>query len=475
MPLTDWFESHVEEFLVLSPTSTSPQPVHVLNGFFHHSLTGRRAPKTAVDLVAMRQGGEWSVGNAQLRQKSPLQLPSDDVKLERGRRAVGALVAADRAVFPTFASFQIAHLGLVTSDSTHHHIGELASRLALADPSGPSALAKVLERLAQPQPNPHWALEAVLSDPDVLDGVAVVKPDDENWWHKAPECAVFGRELSALLARALRLCDVAIDSLLALEVLAVTATWAGLLTYAQVPSLQLGDGLTPLLCQASEPGALPSVRQASAAVIDQIDGRFQRWITSLLEHELSSLFGDAVPTGQDAIDYVIESRPKKKLSGGRYLTEAEVDEIYKAWADDHPATAALAYTLQDSLTSAMGNKARDWFTAVGRHCGFVGPRRGQVPRLRAEVSLVPSLLLSGIDESDPPSLPFDEWAERIAGRIGVVVGPGPVSHTMSPRASEDDLLQNRVDMAMLMTSLGLARRYSDGVTEVLNPFDLWSR
>src|SRR5262249_35889174 len=156
---------------------------------------------------------------------------------------------------------------------------------------------------------------------------------------------------------------------------------------------------------------------------DQLDGRFQRWITELLHLELASLFGDSVPTGPAATKYVIESRPKKKLSGGRYLTEAEVDEIYKAWADDHSPTEALAFTLQDSLTSAMGNKARDWFTAVGRHCGFVGPRRGQVPRLRAEVSLVPSLLLAGMDEHDPPALPFDEWAHRLTERIGVVIGP----------------------------------------------------
>src|SRR5262249_51142137 len=161
---------------------------------------------TAVDFVAAKQGGEWAVSNALLREKSPLQVPADDVKLERARRAVGALIAADRAVFPGFASFQIAHLGLVTSDSTHHHIGELASRLALADPAGREALSRLVSRLAKPEPNPHWAIEAVLSDRDAIEGVTVA-PTEAPPWADTPQCSAFGRELSALLSRALKLCD----------------------------------------------------------------------------------------------------------------------------------------------------------------------------------------------------------------------------------------------------------------------------
>ncbi len=70
LDLNDWFEGEIQAFITITPTSTSPQPVHVLNGFFHHSLTGRRAPRTAIDFVATK-AGEWAVGNAKLRQKSP--------------------------------------------------------------------------------------------------------------------------------------------------------------------------------------------------------------------------------------------------------------------------------------------------------------------------------------------------------------------------------------------------------------------
>jgi hypothetical protein len=470
--LNQWFEERVERFLILTPTSTSPQPVHVLNGFFHHSLVGRRAPRTAVDFVAAKSGGEWAIGNAQLRQKSSLRFPTDDLKLEKARRAVGALIAADRAVFSSFASFQLAHLGLITSDQTHHHLGELASRLALSADDGVSALRMVVKRLGQPQPNPHWAVEKVLSEPGILDGLDVQEPSPSQWWGGDPRCANLADDLSQLLVKALRLCEQAHDALLALQILAVTATWAGLIVYAQVPNLCLRRSLVPLLCEAGEPGSLHSLRLASAAVIDGLDGNFQEWLSAMLAIEVDELFGGVVPEGQDAINYIHESNVKK-LAGGAKLQPGQIEEIYRAWRHDHPPRLALAYTLQDSLTAAMGNKARDWFAAVGRHCGFVGPRRGHPARLRVEVSLAPTLLLAGMEPTDGPTVPFSEWLARVADRFGVIVGPHALSRGMVPRASEEHLERNQAELSSLFTSLGLARRYSDGVTELLNPFHLW--
>jgi hypothetical protein len=470
--LNDWFEEDIERFIILTPTSTSPQPVHVLNGFFHNSLTGRRAPKAAVDFVATKAGGEWAIGTSQLRQKSPLELPSDDFKLEKARRAVGALIGADRAVFASFASFQLAFLGLITSDRTHHHLGELAARLALRSPDGVEALKTVLQRLGQPQPNPHWAVEAVLSEPDVLADVDVQLPSEADWWATDERCRHLADELSAVLVRALQLAAGSVDSLLALEVLAVTATWVGLIVYAQVPSLCLANELEPLLCEVGEPGSLSSIRLASAATIDRLDAAFQQWMSQRILLELKRRFGNSVPDEAEAIEYVREAKVKK-LAGGSTLTASQIEEIYRAWRQDHDAADALAFTLQEALTAAMGNKARDWFAAVGRHCGFVGPRRGHPARLRVEVTLAPTLLLAGFADGDGEAITYDEWASRLAARFGVVLGPCPQSRAMVPRASEEELERNRSEMCSLFTSLGLARRYSDGVTELLNPFSLW--
>src|SRR5207245_616114 len=137
-----------------------------LNGFFHNSLTGRRSARTAIDAVATR-GGRWAKSPEELRTKSVV-FPRSDQELAKVRRALAGLIAADRAVFVTNASFQIAHLGLVTSDSTHFRLGALAAKLALGPGGAEAELRGVLERLQKAQPNPHWALEATLAEPSSL-------------------------------------------------------------------------------------------------------------------------------------------------------------------------------------------------------------------------------------------------------------------------------------------------------------------
>ena len=472
LDLSSWFEHRVGRYLVLVPTSVSPQPVHVLNGFFHASLSGRRSSKTAVDFVATRQGGGWAVSNNDLRQKSPLQMPKDDLKLDKARRAVGALIAADRAVFNQFASFQLAYPGLITGDNTHLRLGELAARLVLRRPDGADLLEQLVARLQEPQPNPHWAVEKVLSDPGVLEGIKVEPPEEIDWWVDDASCHDLADALSDLMCRALLLSVNSRDSLVGLEVLAVTATWVGLVVYSQVPSLLTGGGLVPLICEAGEPGSLPSIRAASAGVINSLDAQFQEFLFQRLLTEVHEIFGTDIPDRKAAIKYIGEAK-FKKLSGGAELTAKQIADLYGAWRGDHEADEALARTLQEGLTSAMGNKARDWFAAVGRHCGFVGPRRGHLPRLRVEVSLVPTLVLAGIDDGDGPVVAYSDWAERMADRFGMVFGPHSLSRQMSPRAAENELEANEEDLANLLASLGLARAYSDGVTEILNPLRIW--
>jgi hypothetical protein len=123
----------------------------------------------------------------------------------------------------------------------------------------------------------------------------------------------------------------------------------------------------------------------------------------------------------------------------------------------------------------MGNKPQRWFDAVGRHCGFVGPRRGQPPRFRAEVSLLPTLVLAGLSDDDPPAVPMAVWLDRLVERFGLVFGPHPLARSMPDRAPEDDLERNRDLLSALMSAVGLARRYNDGVTEVLNITHTWRR
>ncbi|WP_262281698.1 hypothetical protein [Micromonospora sp. MA102] len=476
MDLDDWFKREVVSFLVLTPTSNSPQPVHVLNGLFHALLSGKRSARAAIDFVAPKKGGAWAVGTTALRERSTLKLPRDDARLEKARRSVSALIAADGAVYGDgFASFQLANLGLVTSDKTHHHLGDLAAQVLTASPEGCRAVGELVARLRMPQPNPHWSVEAAFVDLANVNRWEVEPPQRGSWWGMDSRCEGLARELNALMVRATRLCASGVDTLIGLQTLAAAATWVGLIVYAQVPQLCSGKPLATLLPEAGAPGALATVRAASVSVLDTLDGNFQEWLCSLLRDEVRSRVGSQDIEPLDVFRVLADVKAKTKMSGGTSRSPQDLAAMYRVWAIDHEPLDALARTLQESVQDSMGNKARDWFAAVGRHCGFVGPRRGKPARLRVEVALVPALILAGLSEDDGETVPFSTWLARMAARYGVVFGPNHLTRSMSPRPSDEELRQNQLDLAGLFSSLGLARLYNDSVTEILNPFYVWAR
>lgn len=423
--------------------------------------------------VVATKDGRWDRTAAQLREKTPINFPRDDHDLSRLRRAVAGLVASDRAVFRTNHSFQLAHLGLVSSDTTHFKLGQLGAQLLLHADNGESMLTESVKRLSVPQPNAQWAIQAVLAEPAATSEWRVELNPASGTWLSDPATREFGSHLSAFLGRVTQLLAGNCDVLLALQTLACSATWCGLLAFAQVSSLKARGVLQPLLCEAGPPGSLPTLRAASAASLNDVNTSFDEFLRTKLLEELASLFAGGVPTRDEAHEYLRSCKPYA-LSGGSRRTHELLPEIFDVWhTDGRSATEAMANALQDGLTASMGDKPRKWFSAVGRHCGFVGPRRGHPARFRVEVALVPSLVLAGLSTEDGESVPFTTWLERLGDRFGVFFGPGDVCRSMMPRASEDELEANAGELGLLLASLGLARRYSDGVTEVLNPLVMW--
>lgn len=473
LKLKDWFNSSIEDYLSIAPTSISPQPVHVLNGFFHSSLSGRRSWRTATDLVATKNG-TWAKTNEYVRDRGGLSLPSSDSDLSRVRRAAAGLVSTDRAVYLSSASFQIAHLGLVSSDTTHFRLGTLASRLALESGKATDQLIRLVDRLETPQPNPHWAIQSVLADPDSTKDWEVEQPPTIDWWGTDNASAQLAEDLGGVLRRALRLAGSDADSLLGLQTLGIAATWCGLVAFCQVPSLLTTGDKICLLTEAGTPGALPTVRESSAPAFDRVQNAFYGWMAARLTAELESRFDGEVPTTGDVHNFLRSCEPYS-LSGGIKTSQQRIPDIYDSWVQDYEPFTAMGFALQDALQQSMGDKPRKWFSAVGRHCGFVGPRRGHPARFRVEVALVPALVLAGMSDDDGASIGFSDWLERLSTRFGLHFGADDSSRTMVPRASEEELDGNLANLAKLLSSLGLARRYSDGVTEVLNPMELWQK
>lgn len=473
--LKQWFIGSVESFLCLQPTSISAQPAHVLNGFFNSLLSGTRRPGHVASLVAPKSGLWAEPADAVRKKLRHVSLPASDRDLDRVRHAFAGLLAADRAVFRTDHSFQIAHLGLVSSDRTHMRIGELGARLVMRSPTSRKALEDLVARLRTEQANPHWYLQELLSEPELTAGWQVEEPQAITWWAGDPSARQYADELSAFLGRVISVAATAEDVLLPLQVLAVAVSWVGLLVYAQVPNLLLGRGLAQLLVEAGPPGANEVVRDVSAEHVRSIHGAFDAWTAMVLEESLGSEFGLTELTDAQALAVLKSGWKPYSMSGGRGSADVQgkVPGVFKAWnaSEGTSARTALAHTLTDALRAGMGDKPKKWFEAVGRHCGFVGPRRGSMARLRCEVALLPALVIAGLSDADPDSVDLREVHRRLNQRFGLTLGPG-----MAVRGvSEVDLDANFESLKDGLLALGLAHRYSDGVTEVLNPLTRWSK
>src|SRR4051794_31163685 len=115
--LKDWFAEVVRGTLGFSPATTTPEPVHVLNGLLNACFAGGGRTKLATALVAKRYGRPppaEDVVPLAAGAAPPVEVPSDPADLEVARDAIRRLLAADKAVFPSTQSFQVAHASMIT-------------------------------------------------------------------------------------------------------------------------------------------------------------------------------------------------------------------------------------------------------------------------------------------------------------------------------------------------------------------------
>ena len=261
-----------------------------------------------------------------------------------------------------------------------------------------------------------------------------------------PECARFAGECSDLLIRVLSLVAYGSDTLLSLRVLATTLTWIGLLVYAQVPTLVTAGGMRGLLVEAGDPGQLVGLRDASASSRRALNGAWEVWLAMKFSQTVARLYENKEPSDSDLTSFLHECKPYS-LSGGSQTTKEQSPGVYASWRGHHSAFEAAGYTLEDMLAASMGNKPQKWFDAVGRHCGFIGPRRGHPARFRSEVSLLPTLVLAGLSDADGPSITMARWLERLIERFGIVFGPHAAARMMPDRAPRGPREKPRIALA----------------------------
>jgi hypothetical protein len=473
--LRDWYSKQIVAGMGFQQVSTSPKPVHVLHGLLDQLYTGQRMTRLIEDLAA-RSNGLWKVSQDEIRARhaKAVLLPQGENDLDELRYGLAAVVASDDAFFHGFPSSQVAHIGMIGKDRTDGGIGRLGASIIGNDAECRALAQTMLDRLRSPQPNPHWPLQRTLIDESASESWSLDDPVELPGLASTHQAAPLFAESARLLRRALSLVTEC-DSLFGLEVLSVAATWVSLLVYTQAPQLILRGSLHPIVVECADPGQLTTVRDASAEQLNQLHAGFQAWVADLMIKSCIQDFGSDRISEHQAIHY-LRSHTAYKLSGGKTPDKFGLDAIFDAYRTDRDRSEveSLGMALKDALLLEMGDKNKDWFNAVGRNCGFVGPRRGRMPRARCEVTFLPVLLLAGLPDEPVESLPMADWLENLYSRFGIVVGPlHSAMAAMDPRPSESDMTANQSELAHLMAGVGLAQQFSDGVTEVLDPRCLW--
>lgn len=470
--LSEWFNENIQDFLCLSPTSTSSQPVHALNGFFHNLLTGRRHPGGAASLAATKAGFFADPPEIVRQKLAGVELPGSDREFRQAREAISALIASDRAVFKSHHSFQMANLGLVSSDGTHHRLGTLAACLVCRSNTTKDHFRNAVDRLKTEQANPHWQVQSVLTEPDLVDSWQVDDCSKPDWWALEASCSSFANELEGVLRRCCALVSEAQDTLLPLQVLARTITWVGLITYAQVPTIHSNRAMNKILVEATNPGELEHVRDASNQSLIDIHSAFNRWLAERVRTTLGEEYKFESFDDRQAKEFLRDGWTHPQKWGGRSqdMIKSNLPSVYEEWRKDPSISVseALSRSLQDALMAAIGEKPKKWFEGVGRNCGFIGPRRGQTPRARVEIPFIPTLILAGLKDDDPEVVPLNTVLARLESRFGIILGPEE-----GVAVPELDLESNLSAFKDSLTALGLAHRFSDGVTEILNPLKNW--
>jgi hypothetical protein len=360
-------------------------------------------------------------------------------------------------------------------------MGGLCASLLLRQTGGTEAIAALAARLCDPQPNPYWAVQSALVG-EVGGGDFSVAQAGTVPWIDDDSTARLADDLGGLLRRAVRLGTVAADSLDALKVLATTAEFACVLTYAQVPSLQLTAAMVPLLVTVSSDAH--TVRDASArGSLPILHSTVDNWVVSKLKATVAEKLGPSVHDRKVVEEFLSDTQPygrgakAKRLERSQKLVEKTPEVLGRIVAngdqnDDLSLPAALV--LLDLLRATMAQSYSHWFEHHARRCGFLAPRAGTtVKRFCVEAPLATTLVLAAT-EDDETHVPYGEWLARLRDRFGILVGADARTRSMTPRASEADLEENRDALSDLLTRIGLARAYSDNTVEVLNPLAIWS-
>lgn len=484
--LRDEYGAKLCKELGFLPTSNSTKPLYIANGLFRES-TGR--------ICELRDVHKWIVSERRAKAIPSKELLEEfsDVFSDSGAEKVEELQEVrfylerifnpDSTVYPSYDNsvMNISSKWLVHSPAqAEAGIGQFLFEILNEPVNGVASPALELLRTALQQ-----------DDDDItrlIKPIIIRKPETERLKQiqLEPTSTSLNQSKKAIrrgfdhLAKNITLLGQAEDSLLVLRRLVCFASFAVFFYLEDINHTEFAAPKIPLLLDAGL--GLGAIESASSGSFLSCKKAVEAYTINFLEKYLSGLNGK----------YILDVNDKKAIENyingiTLYHKKSNVEEIrqiilqhFNGYCEKgEEPIRAIARSLQFALYTYTypNNTPSDFCNVIGKKGGLAGPAGSAAKQVRLLIHrfALENLILSVIEpERFQEGLELRELGEYLRDSYSVIIGTDTdVDYSLlanakiaqdTPENLRSELSQNAQGIANMLMSLGLAKRYADGVT-----------
>ena len=472
------------EHLGFMPTSNSVKPPHIANGLFRE-CTGEVCDTSDIHAWVVSERRRNAVPSEEIIERYQDILWNGSRESADGIKQIRYLMEEifnqDNTVFPdyNFSVYSISSHWLIkkrvsSEENTGRFLFEILSKQI--DGQRSPAIQLLQQALSKDDDDLTSILKPIIAFPSEAEKrvkTEVEYPGDEEIsWDECKQVIRTG--FDRLAANIIKTGEDG-NPLLVLERMVNYAGFALFLYLSSSHYAIYGGQRIPLLLDGGV--ELESIKKASEQCYTSAKKAVEDFFIQTIHLILSSEFAEEdESTCQKWIDDMVFSNQARETS-----IRPAIRSYYDSFCSDgEPPLMALAHALQIAVYTFeyKVNSPSDFCRVLGVRCGLIGPKgnRANVKRFLINSFTLETITLSILSEEDMHGIELKELGERAREAYNLLLGTDADTDyavleeaniaQSTPGDLRGDLSINAQALADTYVSMGLARRYADGVTLV---------
>jgi hypothetical protein len=472
-----------QDYLGFNPTSNSTKPPHVANGLFRACI-GETCDTRDVHEWVISDGRKDAVPSdkivadyACVLEKGEQEKPS---KIKQFRYFLGEIFNQDNTLYPhyDFSVMDISSHWMVKGRlNSEAHIGDFIFEILAKELDGKRSpvISLLQEALSNDSDDLTKLIKPILTAPSDKEKRSIhgiqYPEDSEIHWDNCKERLRngFDRLANNIIATGENK-----NSLLVMRRIINFALFSTFIYLTQDNAATYGGTIPPILLDAGSD--LESIKKASEQTYTlakkTVEDFFINSIDVILEEEIPS---DTADECQHWIASMVFSSAKRE-EGIRKAVKSYYDSFL---SESRSPRLALSRALQIALyTFEYKNNSPSAFCRVlGVRCGLIGPRgnRASIKRYLINSFTLETVTLSALSRDDlEDGIELKELSEKLISAYNILIGSDAETEysiletyniaQSTPGDLRGDLSINSQAIANTYISLGMGKRYADGVT-----------